>query len=66
MHLKDRLLIHPNLKKAPDLTAAISFHIAKDMMSVKGVKGPGFVRLMNVAVPHYYVPLQTFFSKTKQ
>ncbi|KAK0144340.1 Zinc finger BED domain-containing protein 1 [Merluccius polli] len=52
-------------KKAQDLTAAISYCIAKDMMPFQMVERPGFLRVMNVAVPHYKVPSRNFFSKTE-
>lgn len=43
------------------------FHITlqKDMMPFQIVERPGFLKLMNVAVPHYKVPSRTFFSKTE-
>jgi len=51
---------------AKDLTAALSYFIAKDMMPFQIVERPGFLRLMKVAVPHYKVPSRNFFTKTEK
>ncbi|CDQ63951.1 unnamed protein product [Oncorhynchus mykiss] len=58
-----RLLMHTH-QKMLDLTAALSYYIAKDMMPFQIVERPGFLRLMKVAVPHYKVPSQTLFSSS--
>lgn len=55
----------PTSKNAQDLTAALSYYIAKDMMPFQIVERPGFLRLMKVAVPHYKVPSPTLFYKTE-
>jgi hypothetical protein len=47
--------MYPHQKNTQDLTAALSYHIAKDMMPFQTVERPGFLRLMKVAVPHYKV-----------
>lgn len=54
----------PASKKAQELTTAISYCIAKDVMPFQMVERPGFLQLIKVAVPHYIVPSHTFFSKT--
>ncbi|XP_051800213.1 E3 SUMO-protein ligase ZBED1-like [Acanthochromis polyacanthus] len=55
----------PTSKHAKDLTAAISYFIAKDMMPFQTVERPGFLNVMKVAVPHYKVPSRNHFSKTE-
>lgn len=57
--------MYPNKKNALDLAVALSYYIAKDMMPFQIVERPGFLRLMNFAMPHYKVPSRTFFSKTE-
>nr|XP_054591712.1 E3 SUMO-protein ligase ZBED1-like [Nothobranchius furzeri] len=55
----------PASQKAQELTAAIAYLIAKDMMPFRIVERPGFLRMMKVAVPHYKVPTRNYFSKTE-
>nr|XP_054589246.1 E3 SUMO-protein ligase ZBED1-like [Nothobranchius furzeri] len=55
----------PASQKAQELTAAITYLIAKDMMPFRTVERPGFLRMMKVAVPHYKVPTRNYFSKTE-
>jgi hypothetical protein len=52
---KGRLRMHPRQRKAQDLTAALLYYIAKDMMPVQIVERPVFLWPVEVAVPHYNV-----------
>ncbi|XP_051517506.1 protein Wnt-7a-like isoform X3 [Myxocyprinus asiaticus] len=55
----------PSSKNAQDITAAISYYIAKDMMPFQIVERPGFLRLMKVAVPHYKCHHEYSFPRLK-
>lgn len=54
----------PGSKNAEELTAAIAYSLAKDMMPFQMVERPGFLKIMKTAVPHYKVPTRNYFSKT--
>jgi hypothetical protein len=58
--LKRQATYAPTSKHAQDLTAALSYYIAKDMTPFHIVERPGFLRLMKVAVPHCKVSAAHF------
>lgn len=51
-------------KRYKDITDAVAFYIAKDMLPLSTVEKPGFKYLLNVLDPRYALPGRKYFSKT--
>ena len=47
--------MHPHQKNAQDLTPALSYYIATDMVPLQIVERLGFLGQIKVPVPHYKV-----------
>ena len=51
-------------KRYNDITQAVAYHIAKDMLPLSTVEKPGYKNLLHVLDPHYVIPGRKYFSKT--
>uniref|UniRef100_A0A803JGT7 BED-type domain-containing protein n=1 Tax=Xenopus tropicalis TaxID=8364 RepID=A0A803JGT7_XENTR len=47
-----------------DITNAITFHLAKDMVSLNTVEKVGFKQMIKVLDPRYVLPSRNYFSRT--
>ncbi|XP_071344173.1 E3 SUMO-protein ligase ZBED1-like [Trachinotus anak] len=47
-----------------DITEAVAYYIAKDMLPLSTVEKPGFKNLLHVLDPRYVLPGRKYFSKT--
>ncbi|XP_073689131.1 E3 SUMO-protein ligase ZBED1-like [Garra rufa] len=51
-------------KRWKDITNAITFHLAKDMVPLNTVEKIGFKEMIKVLDPRYVLPSQNYFSRT--
>ena len=51
-------------KRYRDITQAVAYHIAKDMLPLSTVEKPGYKNLIHVLDPRYVIPGRKYFSKT--
>ena len=51
-------------KRYKDISQAVTYHIAKDMLPLSTVERPGFKNLLHVLDPRYVLPGRKYFSKT--
>ncbi|XP_057216122.1 E3 SUMO-protein ligase ZBED1-like [Triplophysa rosa] len=51
-------------KRWKDVTDAVTFYLAKDMIPIKTVENEGFKRLLKVVDPRYEIPSRKYFSST--
>ncbi|KAF0031713.1 hypothetical protein F2P81_016268 [Scophthalmus maximus] len=51
-------------KSYKDITKAVAYHIAKDMLPLSTVEKPGYKNLPHVPDPRYVIPGRKYFSKT--
>ncbi|XP_061127151.1 E3 SUMO-protein ligase ZBED1-like [Syngnathus typhle] len=58
-------MLSKNSKRAKSITAAISYHICKDLRQFSSVEGEGFSELMNTLEPRYTIPSRQYFSETR-
>ncbi|KAM9783585.1 E3 SUMO-protein ligase ZBED1-like isoform X3 [Syngnathus typhle] len=56
-------MLSKNSKRAKSITAAISYHICKDLRPFSSVEGEGFSELMNTLEPRYTIPSRQYFSE---
>ncbi|KAG1945207.1 zinc finger BED domain-containing protein 1-like [Pimephales promelas] len=51
-------------KRWKDVTDAVTFYLAKDMIPIKTVENEGFKRMLKVVDPRYEIPSRKYFSAT--
>lgn len=51
-------------KRYKDITEAVAYHIAKDMLPFSTVEKSGYKKLIHVLDPRYVLPGRKYFSKT--
>ena len=57
------MLYDKKMKRHSDITNAVAYFIAKDMMPISTVENDGFKRLINVIDPRYQLPGRKHFSQ---
>ena len=51
-------------KRWKEVTDAVTFYLAKDMIPIKTVENAGFKRLLKIVDPRYEIPSRKYFYNT--